>query len=70
MAGFFDDDDDEVFLTTDETMTILGLSRQSISRLRSTGELTTYIGEFGMTVIGSFSLLSLLMTFSNCSAHA
>jgi len=27
MAGFFDDDDDEVFLTTDETMTILGLSR-------------------------------------------
>ena len=34
--------DDDVFLTTDETMKILGLSRQSISRLRSTGELTTY----------------------------
>lgn len=35
-------DDEDVYLTTDQVMKILGLSRQSISRLRLTGVLTTY----------------------------
>lgn len=35
-------EDEDVYLTTDQVMKILGLSRQSISRLRLTGVLTTY----------------------------
>jgi hypothetical protein len=34
--------DEDVYLTTDQVMKILGLSRQSISRLRLTNVLTTY----------------------------
>ena len=35
-------EDEDVYLTTDQVMKILGLSRQSISRLRLTNVLTTY----------------------------
>ena len=34
--------DEDVYLTTDQVMKILGLSRQSISRLRLTNVLTAY----------------------------